>query len=75
MQWGGNPMTTAVMNLLIQLKDPKKGVSLTRKGLKVSVIEAFLAQEGFLVKDVWQDWVFPLRLILERKKRPGCLYN
>lgn len=45
-------MTAAVMTLLTQLKDPKKEVHLIRKGLKAGVIEAFLNQEGFLIKDV-----------------------
>lgn len=45
-------MTAAVDTLISQLQDPKKEVVLIRKGLKASLIEAFLNQEGFLVKDV-----------------------
>ena len=43
---------TAMAMLLIQLKDPKKEVHLVRKGIKANVVEVFLNQEGFLLKDV-----------------------
>lgn len=61
------------MNLLLQLKDPKKEVSLTWKGLKASVIKAFLAQEGFLVKDVLVRLGIPASTYFGKKKSQKAL--
>lgn len=66
-------MTTAVMGLLIQLKDPKKEVSLIRKGIKVGVIEAFLNQEGFLIKDVLKRLGIPSSTYFAKKKSQKLL--
>jgi putative toxin-antitoxin system antitoxin component (TIGR02293 family) len=45
-------MSTLVINLLAQLKDPTKEVALIRKGLSIKSVESFLDQEGFVLKDI-----------------------
>lgn len=61
-------MSGAVNNLLNHLKDPIKEVGLIRNGLKTKVIESFLAQENFLVKDVLERLHIPSSTYFSKKK-------
>jgi putative toxin-antitoxin system antitoxin component (TIGR02293 family) len=45
-------MSALVINLLSQLKDPNKEVALIRKGLSIKIVESFLEEEGFVLKDI-----------------------
>lgn len=66
-------MTATVMTLLTQLKDPKKEVHLIRKGLKPGVVEAFLNQEGFLIKDVLERLDISTSTYFAKKKSQKVL--
>ena len=66
-------MTAAVMSLLTQLKDPRKEVNLIRKGIKAGVIEAFLNQEGFIIKDVLERLDIPSSTYFAKKKSHKAL--
>jgi putative toxin-antitoxin system antitoxin component (TIGR02293 family) len=61
-------MTAAIAALLAQLKDPKKELSLARKGLKANVVEAFLTQEGLAIKDVLARLDIPASTYFGKKK-------
>jgi len=45
-------MSIIVQNLLNDLKNPIKEMGLIRSGLETNIIESFLADENFLVKDI-----------------------
>ena len=68
-------MTAALALLLNQLQDPKKEVNLIRKGLKAGVLEAFLNQEGFLIKDVLERLDIPASTYFAKKKDKKPLDN
>jgi putative toxin-antitoxin system antitoxin component (TIGR02293 family) len=61
-------MSASVNNLLITLKDPIKEMGLIRIGLKTTVIESFLDQEDFLVKDVLERLHIPSSTYFSKKK-------
>ncbi len=66
-------MSTAIMTLLTNLKDPKKEVDLIRKGIKTAVIEAFLNQEGFLIKDILSRLGISASTYFAKKKNQKAL--
>lgn len=61
-------MTSTVENLLNNLKDPIKEIGLIRSGLKTHVIESFLAQEDWPVKDVLNNLHIPSSTYFSKKK-------
>jgi putative toxin-antitoxin system antitoxin component (TIGR02293 family) len=61
-------MSVSVKNLLDDLKDPIKEMALIRAGLKIKVIESFLTQESFLIKDVLERLHIPASTYFSKKK-------
>jgi len=61
-------MSLAMRNLLRDLKDPVKEIGLIREGLKVNVVELFLARENLLVKDVLERLRIPASTYFAKKK-------
>lgn len=61
-------MAASVQNLLNDLKDPLKEMGLIRDGLKIGVVESFLAKENLLVKDVLEKLYIPSSTYFSKKK-------
>ncbi len=61
-------MTAKMQNLLHDLKDPFKEVSLIRAGLTTEVIESFLTKENLLVKDILENLHIPSSTYFSKKK-------
>jgi putative toxin-antitoxin system antitoxin component (TIGR02293 family) len=68
-------MTAVLINLANQLQDPKKEVVLIRKGIKTNLVEAYLNQEGFLIKDVLLRLDIPASTYFAKKKSRKLLDN
>jgi len=59
------------------LKDPIKEIGIIRQGLKVSIIESFLDEQNFSVKDILQRLDIPASTYFAKKKNHQTLdaYN
>lgn len=57
-----------VESLLSNLKDPLKEMGLIRSGVKTAVIESFLAQENFPLKDILERLDIPSSTYFAKKK-------
>ena len=61
-------MSASVEHLISTLKDPKKEIILVRSGLKTTVIESFLDQQGLAIKDVLLRLSIPSSTYFTKKK-------
>lgn len=61
--------TVLVQNLLNNLKDPFKEMSLVRDGLEPKVIESFLDRENLSVKDILEKLHIPSSTYFSKKKQ------
>jgi putative toxin-antitoxin system antitoxin component (TIGR02293 family) len=66
-------MLISVENLISKLKDPKKEMELVRNGLKINIIESFLVQENFLIKDILERLDIPASTYFAKKKHHQAL--
>ena len=61
-------MPAALKHLFSDLKDPIKEMGLIRDGLKTELIESFLKQEDFPIKDILEKLHIPASTYFSKKK-------
>jgi putative toxin-antitoxin system antitoxin component (TIGR02293 family) len=66
-------MSNSVKNLLNTLKDPIKEMGLIREGINIKVVESFLNQENFLIKDILAKLQIPASTYFSKKKNQQTL--
>lgn len=66
-------MTKSVDYLLKELKDSQKEIDIIRSGLKTTVVDSFLEEQHFAVKDVLERLDIPASTYFAKKKKHQAL--